>query len=234
MHRFVSQSLKLSTFLLMAGVLSCPSVADTPRAQVPEKAPSDEKILAAPSARAADEIKRLQAQLDAALKEIEDLKGNETSAPLPQPESLASKSDGSDPLRSAFPISKKLGLRLAQVHFDPNSTQLSPGSERFTREAVEWIKMVPGRKIIVAGFADRTGSSEANKKVSADRAQSVASMLEDLGVDPNNIEIKAMGEENGPEPTEDGTAEPLNRCAAIFLAHDSNEVTSNTTVVPTL
>ena len=102
-----------------------------------------------------------------------------------------------------------------------------------TREAVEWIKMVPGRKIIVAGFADRTGSSEANKKVSADRAQSVASMLEELGVDPNNIEIMAMGE-NGPEPTEDGTAEPLNRCVAIFIAHESNEATSNKTVAPTL
>lgn len=80
----------------------------------------------------------------------------------------------------------------------------------------------PGRKIIVAGFSDRIGSAAVNKTVSEARAQTVASALANSGIDPNLIEIKAMGEDKGPEPTDDGTPEPLNRCVAIFLEHEES------------
>lgn len=43
------------------------------------------------------------------------------------PAAIAAKNDSHDRMRSTFPISKRKGVRLAQVHFDMNSTQLSTG-----------------------------------------------------------------------------------------------------------
>lgn len=175
-----------------------------------------------PNIEAMSNIERLQSELDDALKKIDELKSADLSAPLPQPASLASKNDGNDPLRSAFPISKKAGIRLAQLHFEKGSAHLSPASLRLAEEASEWIKTAPGRKIIIAGFADTIGASEKNKELSAARAQSVATALAELGIDPAIIETMPMGEGMGPEKTGDNVAEPLNRCAAIFLAHEED------------
>ena len=51
-----------------------------------------------------------------------------------------------------------------------------------------------GKKVVVTGYADsKTGSAERNFKLSAERAQTVASELEKMGLSSNQIEIQARG-----------------------------------------
>lgn len=228
MAGFVSRTTQLSGALVVVMILGHPLTAADIDERPPElKQPFRQlanNIQEKPdNVNAEGRVKRLQTELDAALATIHSLKetGNLPKT-LQQPDSLASKDEGEDPLRSAFPISKKIGLRLAQLHFDSGSAHLSPGSLRLAKEASEWIKTASGRKVIIAGFADSVGASEMNQELSVARAQSVASALEEFGIDPANIEIKPMGEGRGPEKTGDGVAEPMNRCVAIFLAHEDD------------
>lgn len=213
----------ISTLVLLAAVASPAMAEDASGSRAGQSvAQADPTLRALKESAESDEVNILQSRLDAALEEIEKLKAGGRSTILPVPPSLASKSDGDDPLRSAYPISKKAGVRLAQVHFDTNSVELSPGGRRLTEEAAAWIKTVPGRRIIVAGFSDSVGPADVNKRISQGRAQSVAAVLEDLDIDPSQIEIMALGEGMGPERTADGVAEPLNRCVAIFVAHEES------------
>lgn len=234
MKKLVRGTMHLSGFLAVAMILGHPLTAADLGAETPGKITSLKQLPTLPTqnillSKAEDEpanietksnIERLQSELDDALKKIDELKSAGLSLSMPQPASLASKNDGNDPLRSAFPISKKMGMRLAQLHFERGSAHLSPASFRLAQEASEWIKTAPGRKIIIAGFADTIGASEKNKELSAARAQSVATALAELGIDPAIIETKPMGEGMGPEKIGDNVAEPLNRCAAIFLAQE--------------
>ena len=68
-------------------------------------------------------------------------------------------------------------------------------------------------KVRVIAFTDRVGNSAYNLVLSKERALSIAAMLERVGFPRGMVEVVGKGEEdNIPEPTPDGVAEPLNRC----------------------
>lgn len=113
------------------------------------------------------------------------------------------------------------GIEVAQVHFDLGSAQLTPGGERKTLEAVERIKSMGPAKVRVVAFTDRVGDAASNLVLSKERALSVAAVLEQVGLPRDMVEVVGRGEEGIPEPTADGVAEPLNRCAGIYVVPDS-------------
>ncbi len=164
------------------------------------------------------ELERVQQALKAAQAKLQDLENRTDADPFMPPKSLGLDKDKNiDPVNSAYPITKGPGLRLAQVHFNINSTKLSPGGERLTLEAAEWIKTLPTKKVIVAGYSDTVGPSDVNKAISMSRAQEVAAVLQRAGIDPGSMKIISFGEEGTPEQTGDDVAEPLNRCVGIIV-----------------
>ncbi|HSA80849.1 MAG TPA: OmpA family protein [Geminicoccaceae bacterium] len=108
-------------------------------------------------------------------------------------------------------------LMVGEVHFNPGSADLTPGGQSKTAKAAEQIKAMEGGKIRVVGYTDTTGSSGYNKHLGLMRADSIAKKLESLGVSRELIEVIGRGEEGIPVPTDDQVAEPLNRCAGIFV-----------------
>jgi outer membrane protein OmpA-like peptidoglycan-associated protein len=112
-------------------------------------------------------------------------------------------------------------LMVGEVHFNPGSADLSPGARSKTTRAAEQIKSMEGGKIRVVGYTDTTGSSGYNKHLALMRADSIAKLLERLGVSRELIEVVGHGEEGTPVPTADQIAEPLNRCAGIFVVADA-------------
>ena len=76
-------------------------------------------------------------------------------------------------------------------------------------------------KVRVDAFTDRVGGAVYNLVLSKERALSLAAMLERGGLPRDMVEVVGKGEEDTPEPTADGVAEPLNRCAGIFVVMDS-------------
>jgi outer membrane protein OmpA-like peptidoglycan-associated protein len=111
-------------------------------------------------------------------------------------------------------------IKIAEVHFNSGSATLTPGGARKTREAVGRIRSMEPAKVRVVAFADRVGEAAHNRVLSQERALSVAAVLESVGLPRAMVEVVGSGEEGIPEPTADGVAEPLNRCAGIFVVPD--------------
>jgi outer membrane protein OmpA-like peptidoglycan-associated protein len=132
---------------------------------------------------------------------------------------LEGESPGSD--RSDAALSSDDPLKVAEVHFNSGSAELTPGGERKTLEAGERIRSMEAAKVRVVAFADRVGGSAYNRVLSQERALSIAAVLESVGLPRDMIEVVGSGEEGIPEPTADGVPEPLNRCAGIFVLADS-------------
>ena len=86
----------------------------------------------------------------AALKDLADIKeaqGAEADAARPLPKvTIASLDEGGidalpiDPLQTPVPVQTPGGVRLALVHFDLGSAELTPGGLRRAKEAAAWIK----------------------------------------------------------------------------------------------
>jgi outer membrane protein OmpA-like peptidoglycan-associated protein len=113
-------------------------------------------------------------------------------------------------------------IKIAEVHFDTGSAQLTPGGERRTLDAVERIRSIAPAKVRVVAFADRVGDSAYNLVLSKERALSVAAVLENAGFSRDMVEVVGSGEEGIPVPTPDDVAEPLNRSAGIFVIRDGS------------
>jgi len=111
-------------------------------------------------------------------------------------------------------------IKIAEVHFDSGSAQLTPGGERRTLDAIERIRSMAPAKVRVIAFADRVGDSAYNLVLSKERALSVAAVLENAGFSRDMVDVVGSGEEGTPVPTPDGVPEPLNRSAGIFVVRD--------------
>jgi outer membrane protein OmpA-like peptidoglycan-associated protein len=112
-------------------------------------------------------------------------------------------------------------IKIAEVHFDSGSAQLTPGGERRTLDAIARIRSMAPAKVRVVAFTDRVGDSAYNLVLSKERALSVAAVLERSGLPRAMVEVVGSGEEGVPVPTPDGVPEPLNRSAGIFVVRDA-------------
>ena len=126
-----------------------------------------------------------------------------------------------EPLLEDEPPASGDPIKVAEVHFNPGSAELTPGGERRTLEAGERIRSMEAAKVRVVAFADRVGGSAYNRVLSQERALSIAAVLESVGLPRDMVEVVGSGEEGIPQPTADGVPEPLNRCAGIFVLPDS-------------
>jgi OOP family OmpA-OmpF porin len=128
---------------------------------------------------------------------------------------------GSGP-SDAAPVAADGPIKVGEVHFNSGSAELTPGGARVAREAVERIRSMEPAKVRVVAFTDRVGNSAYNLVLAKERALSLAAMLERVGLPRDMVEVIGKGEEDTPEPTADGVAEPLNRCAGIFVVADNS------------
>ena len=76
-----------------------------------------------------------------------------------------------------------LVMTLGDVLFDTGSADLKNSASRTVLKLVQFLQLNPRRVVRIEGYTDSTGAGEENLKLSRDRAQSVADMLVDLGID---------------------------------------------------
>ncbi len=91
-------------------------------------------------------------------------------------------------------LSKKSRVTLTDVNFETGKADITPGSDSALNSVLASLKDHPDWKIRVEGFTDNVGSQEANEKLSADRAEAVASWLADHGIDRSRLSSKGYGE----------------------------------------
>ncbi len=123
-------------------------------------------------------------------------------------------------------VSKIFGAALAAqpqppahfiLYFDTSSSR---PTEESLKQIPEILRVIGERKsndISVVGHTDATGEREYNYKLSLARAQVIAKLLLDAGIDPGALEITSHGKDNPLVPTPDNTPEPKNRRVEITV-----------------
>lgn len=83
------------------------------------------------------------------------------------------------------------------VFFTPFSADLDDGAKSVITEASQAAQSMPGRRIVVAGYADRIGAPATNQTLTKLRAQIVADGLVNKGVDRGRIVLQPKGSVGG-------------------------------------
>ncbi|MEM8589840.1 MAG: autotransporter outer membrane beta-barrel domain-containing protein [Pseudomonadota bacterium] len=104
------------------------------------------------------------------------------------------------------------------VFFDWDQADLTSEANLVLDDVVMVANQSGYASIRLDGYTDLSGSAAYNLGLSERRANSVANALIARGIAPDEIVIRAFGEENPLVPTPDGVREPQNRRVEIFLS----------------
>ena len=96
---------------------------------------------------------------------------------------------GSDELRERW-------FHFDYIDFEHNSaTSLTAGSRQQLVNIAAILKLYPDAKIMVGGYADRTGSKAVNDEISKERAEYVKKVLVDNGIAAARVSTEGFGKE---------------------------------------
>ena len=96
-----------------------------------------------------------------------------------------------------------------RLRFETNSATLQPASQEQLQNVADILKAYPTVHLKIGSYPDSTGNSEGNRKLSQDRATSVASALVRLGVSQDRLAAEGYGDQHpvGDNATEAGRAQ---------------------------
>lgn len=99
-------------------------------------------------------------------------------------------------LRSLSIIETERGLvmSLGDVLFDAGRADLTPAANHTVLRLVQFLQLNPRRRVRIEGYTDNQGDAEENLELSRSRAQLVANVLLDLGIEQARIEVQGLGE----------------------------------------
>lgn len=103
------------------------------------------------------------------------------------------------------------------LHFETDSTELTPESQASLSGIVSMIRERNSTDISSIGHSDSTGTPEYNLQLSHQRAEQVARLLIESGIEPDSIDVTSHGEKNPLIPTGDDVSEPRNRRVEVVV-----------------
>lgn len=114
---------------------------------------------------------------------------------------------------------KGLVLTPRDILFKSGSAQLNDKAVNDLHQIAEYLRANPGRKVLIEGFTDSTGSATVNQQLSEQRADAVRLALANDGVEPSRLEIRGMGPSQ-PIASNTGSAGRLiNRRVSIVISN---------------
>ncbi|HDS1734560.1 OmpA family protein [Pseudomonas sp. BP8] len=117
-----------------------------------------------------------------------------------------------------------LVMTLGDVLFDTGRADLKSSASRTVLKLVQFLQLNPRRVVRIEGYTDSTGAPEDNLKLSRDRAQAVADMLVDLGVDEKRIEVEGYGDQYPIEANASERGRAQNRRVEIVFSDDKGKL----------
>lgn len=116
------------------------------------------------------------------------------------------------------PSEGEINVRLTNdILFDIDSSALRPASRSTLRELADNFRQYPDNQIDVEGHTDSTGSDAHNKRLSEQRAASVADFLIDSGVRSSALTVYGYGEEDPKSSNATAEGRQLNRRVEIHI-----------------
>jgi OOP family OmpA-OmpF porin len=103
------------------------------------------------------------------------------------------------------------------VLFATGSTEVSPDFYGLLDLGVAVMSLNPQVVMIVEGHTDEVGSTEANQRLSEERARSVVAYITDKGIDPGKFEVIGKGETDPVAPNDTPEGRQQNRRIEVQL-----------------
>lgn len=117
-----------------------------------------------------------------------------------------------------------LVMTLADVLFEPAQASLSVTANRTVLKLVQFLQLNPKRIVRIEGYTDNQGTQEQNLKLSRERAQSVADVLEDLGVQKSRLQVIGYGEAYPLEENASQRGRAKNRRVEIVFSDEQGKL----------
>jgi outer membrane protein OmpA-like peptidoglycan-associated protein len=105
----------------------------------------------------------------------------------------------------------------SDVLFDSGRARLKPGGRRAIENVARIMRNEPERNIVIEGFTDDRGPSDANRRLSEQRAQAVRAALVHAGVAPKRIVARGLGESYPVASNASPAGRQLNRRVEILI-----------------
>ena len=83
------------------------------------------------------------------------------------------------------------------VYFQTDSSELPPAAEQRLQQMAGYLNQYKQLRIHVAGYADPRGGRHYNQRLSRRRAETVAVLLRQAGIDARRIHVEAHGQTGG-------------------------------------
>jgi len=116
------------------------------------------------------------------------------------------------------PSDGEIDVRLtSDILFDFNSAALRGESRSTLDQLAENFRQYPDNRIVVEGHTDSVGSDAYNKKLSEQRASTVADYLIDRGVPASNVMVYGYGEMRPKTSNDTAEGRQLNRRVEIHI-----------------
>ncbi len=122
---------------------------------------------------------------------------------------------------AAAETDRGLVMTLGDVLFDTGRADLKASANRTVLKLVQFLQNNPRRVVRIEGYTDTKGDAAFNLQLSKDRAQSVADVLIDLGIDPQRISVRGFGEAYPLAENASSRGRALNRRVEIVFS-DAN------------
>lgn len=87
-----------------------------------------------------------------------------------------------------------LVMTLGDVLFDAGRAELKASANRTVLKLVQFLRLNPRRMVRIEGYTDSRGDKQENLELSRARAQIVADVLVDLGIDAKRVQVEGHGE----------------------------------------
>jgi outer membrane protein OmpA-like peptidoglycan-associated protein len=123
------------------------------------------------------------------------------------------------------------------IMFAEGSAQLNENAQASITHVAAYLKQNPGRKVMIRGFTDSTGSAALNEQLSQERADAVRLALANQGVDQSRIQIMGMGPSEPIASNTTSAGRLMNRRVQIMVSNANGDFPqmsmSGSTVPPT-
>ncbi|CAM2862346.1 Outer membrane protein OmpA [Pseudomonas gessardii] len=117
-----------------------------------------------------------------------------------------------------------LVMTLGDVLFDTGQAELKNSANRTVLKIVQFLQLNPKRVVRIEGYTDSTGGEQENLKLSRDRAQAVADVLIDLGIDDKRIQVEGYGDQYPVEVNASERGRAQNRRVEIVFSDDKGQL----------
>lgn len=116
-----------------------------------------------------------------------------------------------------------LVVTLGDVLFDTGKAELQPGAQRRVEQLAAVLKQYPERRVLIEGFTDSMGSQTQNLALSQRRAESLQQALQETGVEPGRIQIRAWGEAHPVATNRTPSGRQQNRRVEVLFSDENGQ-----------